>query len=293
MKIICIYQEIFTGDGSWDTPQVWPECYQSINCTVPPPARDPSGTWEWSGSFEYNTNVTYTCGPYGSFLTDNGTYIKEVYSTCQWNKTWAPAELLTCVASSCPIVPFPPKFTGLEIEQNVESNISVVSDLTKYNPKLPTNMKISADFCTKDETFLLAVGRILSEAEDSKASFIFKTIDGNEAFHVEIALGLNTVYRYAVVDNSYSTIYGGPFDGTTIDFEEPFTIKIACDGDGWVAKINDERSFLHFIHVIPFDEVTTLTVEGDLAISFLGIGDQNMQPAPFLSFNITYKCPPG
>ena len=139
----------------------------------------------------------------------------------------------------------------------------------------------------------MAVGKILSEKTKSSADFIFKTIDNDEAFHVQIALGDKTVYRYAIRNGSYSEVFGKPNDDTTIDLDEPFIVRISCDGDGWVAKVNDEKSFLLFLHVVPFSEISRLVVSGDVDISFLGIGNETMKHAPTLGFNITYKCPSG
>ena len=43
----------------------------AVNCSAPP-ARPAAGTWEWSGSLQYLTTITYTCGPYGRFLSEDG-----------------------------------------------------------------------------------------------------------------------------------------------------------------------------------------------------------------------------
>ena len=39
----------------------------AVNCSDTPPERPESGTWEWNGNIGYETSITYTCGPYGSF----------------------------------------------------------------------------------------------------------------------------------------------------------------------------------------------------------------------------------
>ena len=264
-----------------------------MNCSSAPPARDPSGSWEWNRLLEYNTQVLYTCGPYGKFQMESGELEDNIISTCMWNKTWTPSTLEPCVANSCPIIPFPPKFTGLVFEPNEDGGFSVVSEYSKYSPKLPAVLPIPTDFCTKEGTIAMAVGKILSDKQKSSADFVFKTNDDDEAFHVQVALGNNTVYRYALKNGTYSEIFGKNNDDTTIDLEEPFILRIACDGDGWVAKVNDEKSFLHFLHFIPFDKITTLEITGDIDVSFVGIGNEDMKPAPTLWFNITYKCPQG
>lgn len=66
-----------------------------INCTDPP-ARPSAGTYEWNGNRKYGSSVLYTCGPYGQFQDASGMLFKELTSTCQWNKTWAPNVLDPC-----------------------------------------------------------------------------------------------------------------------------------------------------------------------------------------------------
>ena len=104
--------------GSWDKPKVWPNCVPcklhkfkiyfqitdsslyvficlAINCTDPP-QRPPSGTWEWNKSYAYNTQILYTCGPFGNFKSPSGKLSNSLVSTCAWNKTWVPPALDPC-----------------------------------------------------------------------------------------------------------------------------------------------------------------------------------------------------
>ena len=143
------------------------------------------------------------------------------------------------------------------------------------------------------QLFFLVVGRVTSEDEDSSVDFVFKTEDQDEALHVAISVGFNTVFRYAVLNGTVYNIFGNVNDGTTIDLGEPFEIRIACDGDGWVIQINDENSYSHFLHVLPPDNVDIFEVSGDVDIGFAGFGNIEMSPAPDLSFNMTFECPPG
>ena len=116
---------------------------------------------------QYNTKVLNT---YGKSQMENGDLEDNIVSTCMWNKTWTPSTLEPCVANSCPIIPFPPKFTGLLFESDKDSSFSVVSKYSKYSPKLPTELPIPADFCTKEGA--MAVGKILSEKTKSSADFL-------------------------------------------------------------------------------------------------------------------------
>ena len=54
------------------------------------------GTWEWDSSHEYLTQIVYTCGPFGLFRSDEGTFRSQIVAECAWNKTWVPSVLDTC-----------------------------------------------------------------------------------------------------------------------------------------------------------------------------------------------------
>ena len=286
------FQFSFSDDGSWATPAVWPECFASINCSSPPPDRDPAGTWEWSGAFIYQTEVLYTCGPYGKFLLQDGSFADSVVSYCDWSKEWVPSELPSCVASSCPLIPFPPKSSGLIFKPDEENEFSIVSKTSKYSPRMPVIMAFPKETCEQSKIAMI-VGKVLSDDKDSSVDIVMKTKDQDEAFHVTIALGHETIYRYAVQNGTVYNLFGQIGDGTTIDLEEPFVLRLACDGDGWVLQVNDELPYDHFLHVIPHNEIDYLEVSGDAELSFVGFGDKNMEPAPSLTFNITFVCPPG
>jgi hypothetical protein len=85
----------------------------AVNCTDPP-VKSPGGTWEWDGEFSYETSIIYTCGPYGRFLSSEGTIYEKLVSSCAWNKTWIPSVLDNCAATSCQVIPFTPKGIGLQ-----------------------------------------------------------------------------------------------------------------------------------------------------------------------------------
>ena len=106
-----------------------------MNCTSTPPAAPalPLGTRAWSGSLEFTTSASYSCGPYASF---NGT--SEVEVECKWNRTWTP-QLPACQgqtaspfpqchgvflhpcsspAMACPLVGVPPSSSLLVLHQH-------------------------------------------------------------------------------------------------------------------------------------------------------------------------------
>lgn len=130
----------------------------AINCTEPP-ERPESGTWDWKSEYKYNTDIKYTCGPFGSFKSENGeTYIEKIVS-CGWNQTWVPSSLDPCVATSCQIIPFPDPSTGLLYQPEGEDAIQLQSEYTVYNPRMPFTMNFpGSDFCSGKD-ILLIVGK--------------------------------------------------------------------------------------------------------------------------------------
>ena len=134
--------------------------FVAVNCTDEPPERPSSGTWEWSGGIEYATTATYTCGPYGNFENPGGVKYESVESVCAWNKTWSPAVLDKCVATYCQVIPFPPEETGMIFEPDPLNPITLQSEYTVYNPRLPLKMQFPQSFCGDNDQMMLIVGRI-------------------------------------------------------------------------------------------------------------------------------------
>ena len=67
----------------------------AVNCTEPP-TRPAAGTWEWQNEYAYESQASYTCGPFGKFKSPDGNIYEETISECAWNKTWVPTELDPC-----------------------------------------------------------------------------------------------------------------------------------------------------------------------------------------------------
>ena len=67
----------------------------AVNCSDPP-QRPAAGTWEWNQEYVYETEIIYTCGPYGSFIDSDGQFYENQISRCEWNKTWTPEVLAEC-----------------------------------------------------------------------------------------------------------------------------------------------------------------------------------------------------
>ena len=54
---------------------------------------------------------------------------------------------------------------------------------------------------------------------------IFATEGLDEAFHVEVDVKSEAVYRWSVLGNVTQEVFGSQGDGTSIDLEEPFVIR--------------------------------------------------------------------
>jgi len=112
-------------------------------------------------------------------------------------------------------------------------------------------------------------------------------------FHVLIDPGQETLFRWAVNQGEQSVVHGFANEGTTIDYDEPFIITVRCDEDGWSLQSNDDEPYPHFLHIIPVNNITRLEVKGNLEVSFVGFGAENLEPAPPVGFNLTFQCPQG
>ena len=288
-----IYNLTCLPTGSWLTPTVWPRCLDTVSCSEPPP-RPESGTWEWDGSYAYQTKIIYTCGPNGKFKLSNGSLVDEFTSICSWNKSFVPIKLPECVATSCPIVPVPPKYTGLQFYHDPANDFRLDSPYSKYNPPMPAKIPFPGpDFCQNPDTTLKIIGKLISDKRNSYGHIAFETDGQNEAFHVKISLFDNVVYRHSLFNNSETT-QGFPGDGTSLDLMEPFLILISCDEDGWVFQEEGaDQDYPHFLHQVPLDEITQLHIYGSLEITYAGFVDKALQPSPPVMFNITFKCPQG
>ena len=108
-----------------------------------------------------------------------------------------------------------------------------------------------------------------------------------EAFHVLFSPVLEYVKRWAFTQNATTGLVGQPGDGTTIDIDEPFILRwdtievsqprffprFACDADGWTLRANKEGPYPHFFHIVNPADILTVTLTGDVEISFMGFGD--------------------
>ena len=195
-----------------------------MNCSDPP-VKPPGGTWEWNGNKIFETSIIYTCGPYGRFLSNEGTLYSELISVCAWNKTWVPSVLDQCVATSCPVIPFPPRTIGLHYTPDTKNNISLASEFSVYNPDIPLEMSFPGpQFCGDNQEQMLVVGTIPLQGEEPP-EIIFAGEGLDEAFQVRIDTDRQVVSRWGVMENITQGEQGEPGEGTTIDRDEPFVLR--------------------------------------------------------------------
>ena len=118
----------------------------------------------------------------------NGSLYEESVTECGWNKTWIPNILDPCAATSCQEIPFPPKQIGLVYTPDEKNNITVASEFSVYNPRLPMVMKFKGEeFCEDNRQQMLVVGRMPLVGRD-EPELIFRGNGTDEAFHLRIDL---------------------------------------------------------------------------------------------------------
>lgn len=128
------------------------------------------------------------------------------------------------MASSCQYIPFPPPHTGMVHLPDPDNSLSLLSETSIYNPSLPFNMKFPKDFCSDNGDVLMIVGSIPDKSKEH-FEIVFPANGSDEAFHALLDLDRDVVQRWAFVDNATQEFQGEPFEGTTIDREEPFMIR--------------------------------------------------------------------
>ena len=195
-----------------------------MNCSDPP-ERPASGTWEWNGKKEYESEASYTCGLYGLFQNSHGHQYETLTSVCGWNKSWVPEVFDPCVATSCQYIPFPPPEVGMIYVPDDQNSLSLLSESSFYNPQLPLTMNFPGpSFCEENGDILMIVGEIKS---GSKKPFevVFGTASTDEAFHMKIDLANDFIERWNIYENGIVEKMGVPFEGTTIDVNEPFMLR--------------------------------------------------------------------
>ena len=186
-------------------------------------------------------------------------------------------------------------------------NIKNILEFSQFSPDIPFEIGFPLQGICGDQKILI-VG-VVPEGVKTDPEFILKTNNGNEAFHVMISKADNVIYRWGLVDGVKQAAQGEPLEGTTIDYNEPFTMIIKCDDDGWVLQVNTEQNYPNFIHLFSPLNVTGFEITGDVMVTFVGIGDEGeikevkqlkkklcysaMEAAPKIGFNLTYSCPEG
>ena len=50
--------------------------------------------------------------------------------------------------------------------------------------------------------------------------------------------------------------------------------SLRCDEDGWTVQENGEAAYPTFLHVVDPATAATLSVKGDVTVTYVGIGDE-------------------
>ena len=117
----------------------------------------------------------------------------------------------------------------------------------------------------------MIIGSISSHAKSIPAISIAENTV-SEGLHVNINLKQKMIERYSVINGIKSEVAGATGDGTSIDFDEPFTLNLSCDQDGWNLQVNTELPYDSVLHAVSLENLTVIKVTGDIVINFIGIG---------------------
>ena len=66
-------------------------------------------------------------------------------------------------ATSCQNIPTPPPGSGMIYSPDPRSNISLISQYTQWNPRVPFSLEIPPKFCEDNYQKLLILGRVKAE----------------------------------------------------------------------------------------------------------------------------------
>ena len=121
-----------------------------------------------------------------------GDKYEELTSVCGWNKSWvpevrhpalscrfifAPKVFDPCVATSCQYIPFPPSDLDMVYVPDDQNSLSLLSELSIYNPRLPFSMKFpGADFCRDNGEILMIVGEISKKQSKKPLEIVFPRV---------------------------------------------------------------------------------------------------------------------
>ena len=79
-----------------------------------------------------------------------------------------------CVATSCQYIPFPPSDLDMVYIPDDQNSLSLLSELSIYNPRLPFSMKfLGADFCRDNGQILMIVGEISKKQSKKPLEIVF------------------------------------------------------------------------------------------------------------------------
>ena len=65
-------------------------------CAEDPPPKPQMGSYIWSGEKNYESRIEYSCGPYGRFQAENGSFYNKASSECRWDGVWSQPNMGTC-----------------------------------------------------------------------------------------------------------------------------------------------------------------------------------------------------
>ena len=131
--------------------------------------------------------------------------------------------LCILAASSCQIVPFPPPEIGLLYTPDEVNNMQLASEFSQFNPKIPFSMAVPAGgICSTAK--ILIVGVMPSRVR-RPPEVVVRNAAGDDLFWVQVNKAEDAIYRWGAINGTVVERHGSPGEHTTIDYEEPFTLR--------------------------------------------------------------------
>ena len=120
------------------------------------------GSYIWNGEKNYQSKIEYSCGPYGQFQAENGSFYNATSSDCQWDGVWSPPNMGQCRWTHCVGFPEPPASSNFN-ESATEYSFDNAEMYMGPDVLFPSSMPVViSNFSMADKIFVLE-GRMPDE----------------------------------------------------------------------------------------------------------------------------------
>ncbi|XP_059079908.1 uncharacterized protein LOC131878026, partial [Tigriopus californicus] len=275
--------------GQFDVPKPWPACVRTTYCGAPLP-KPIGGTREWNGDQTFETEIEYTCGPFGQFRdpVTNSTY-EEIRVTCQWDTTWSVQQLDRCVYSHCEHIPEPPVSSGINFVPVPRSRLQLISPHSRFTPLEEETVLATQQFGESDVFVAEGILSIDLMSQDHLPSFFITDINDT----VVAMFSLDPYQSILIVQSDH-------LPGTLVQM---FTSLSVGERFKLVVGFNRNRNKMNIkLNYEQLDDFELPNNVGEINFKsayhvanrttrFIGFGHAEMDTFVSNGTTITYKCP--